>query len=355
MAQHAWVYPIEPALRLIVDNFSWSAENVPAWNTISISGYHIREAGATAAQELAFTLADGFTYVERGIARGLDVDDFAPRLSFFWDIHNDFFEEIAKLRAARRIWARHMRDRFGAKDPRSLVMRFHSQTAGVTLTAQQPMNNIVRVAYQAMAAVLGGTQSLHTNSMDETLALPTEQAVEVALRTQQVLAFETGVPNVADPLGGSYYVEALTDAMEREAEGLFAEIEAQGGVVRAIESGWFQRQIATSSMRFQAEVEQGRRTVVGLNDFVEEAEAPVEILKVGDAAEHTQRERLARVRAERDSALVESRLGELRRAAAEDRNIIPAMLDCARAYCTLYEIRHVLEDIYGSYREPIFF
>jgi methylmalonyl-CoA mutase N-terminal domain/subunit len=234
-------------------------------------------------------------------------------------------------------------------------MRFHCQTAGVTLTAQQPHNNVVRVAYQALAAVLGGTQSLHTNAFDETLALPTEASVRIALRTQQILAYETGVPNVTDPLGGSYYLEALTDGLEREAEGLFAEIDAQGGVVRAIETGWFQRQIAASSMRFQAEVEQGRRSIVGLNDFVEEAEAPVEILKVGDAAEQTQRERLARVRAERDSALVASRLAELRRAAAEDRNIIPAMLDCARAYCTLYEIRHVLEETYGSYREPIFF
>src|SRR6186713_1917965 len=270
MAQHAWCFPIEPALRLIVDCFEWGAQHAPLWNTVSISGYHIREAGSTAAQELAFTLADGFTYVERGIARGLDVDDFAPRLSFFWDIHNDFFEEIAKLRAARRIWARHMKERYGAKHPRSWLMRFHSQTAGVTLTAQQPMNNVVRVAYQALAAVLGGTQSLHTNSMDETLALPTEESVRVALRTQQILAFETGVPNVADPLGGSYYVEALTDALEREAEGLFAEIEAQGGVVQAIEGGWFQRQIARSSMRFQSEVEQQRKTVVGVNRFVEE-------------------------------------------------------------------------------------
>jgi methylmalonyl-CoA mutase, N-terminal domain len=355
MAQHAWIFPAEPALKIIVDLFEWAAEHTPKWNTISISGYHIREAGSTAAQELAFTLANGFCYVEHGLARGLAVDSFAPRLSFFWDIHNDFFEEIAKLRAARRIWARHMRQRYGARDARSWRMRFHCQTAGVTLTAQQPHNNVVRVAYQALAAVLGGTQSLHTNALDETLALPTEESVRIALRTQQILAYETGVPNVADPLGGSYYVEALTDGLEREAEGLFAEIEAQGGVVRAIESGWFQRQIAASSMRFQAEVERGLRTVVGLNDFVEEAEAPVEILKVGDMAEQTQRERLARVRAERDSALVESRLGELRRAAAEDRNIIPAMLDCARAYCTLYEIRHVLEGIYGSYREPIFF
>src|SRR5213595_3522358 len=231
MAQHAWCFPIEPALRLIVDCFEWGAEHAPLWNTISISGYHIREAGSTAAQELAFTLADGFTYVERGMARGLDVDDFAPRLSFFWAIHNDFFEEIAKLRAARRIWARHMKERYGAKNPRSWMMRFHSQTAGVTLTAQQPMNNVVRVAYQALAAVMGGTQSLHTNSLDETLALPTEDAVRVALRTQQILAHETGVPNVIDPLGGSYYVEALTDQLERDAEALFEQIETVGGVV----------------------------------------------------------------------------------------------------------------------------
>jgi methylmalonyl-CoA mutase N-terminal domain/subunit len=355
MAQHAWIYPAEPALKIIVDLFEWASEHTPKWNTISISGYHIREAGATAAQELAFTLANGFCYVEHGLARGLDIDAFAPRLSFFWDVHNDFFEEIAKLRAARRIWARHLRERYGARDPRSWKMRFHCQTAGVTLTAQQPHNNVVRVAYQALAAVLGGTQSLHTNALDETLALPTEESVRIALRTQQILAYETGIPNVADPLGGSYYVEALTDGMEREAEGLFAEIEAQGGVVRAIESGWFQRQIAHSSMRFQAEVEQGRRTVVGVNDFVEEAEAPVEILKVGNEAEQTQRRRMARVRAERDAGLVEQRLAALRSAAAEDRNIIPAMLDCARAWCTLYEIRHVLEEIYGNYREPVFF
>jgi methylmalonyl-CoA mutase N-terminal domain/subunit len=355
MAQHAWIFPAEPALKVIVDLFEWASEHTPKWNTISISGYHIREAGATAAQELAFTLANGFCYVEHGLARGLEVDSFAPRLSFFWDIHNDFFEEIAKLRAARRIWARHLRERYGARDQRSWKMRFHSQTAGVTLTAQQPHNNVVRVAYQALAAVLGGTQSLHTNALDETLALPTEESVRIALRTQQILAYETGVPNVADPLGGSYYVEALTDALEREAEGLFAEIEAQGGVVPAIESGWFQRQIAHSSMRFQAELEQGRRTIVGVNNFVEEAEAPVEILKVGDQAERTQRERMARLRAQRDGSLVGQRLEALREAATEDRNIIPAMLDCARAYCTLYEIRHVLEEIYGSYREPVFF
>src|SRR5215204_5254119 len=355
MAQHAWIFPAEPALKIIVDLFEWAAEHTPKWNTISISGYHIREAGATAAQELAFTLANGFSYVEHGLARGLEVDSFAPRLSFFWDVHNDFFEEIAKLRAARRIWARHMRERYGAKDSRSWKMRFHCQTAGVTLTAQQPHNNVARVAYQAMAAVLGGTQSLHTNAFDETLALPTEESVRIALRTQQILAYETGLANVADPLGGSYYVEALTDAMEREAEGLFAEIEAQGGVVRAIEGGWFQRQIAHSSMRFQAELEHGRRTIVGVNDFVEEAEAPVEILKVGDAAERIQRERITALRGRRDHSLVTQRLDALGRAAQSDENIIPAMLDCARAYCTLYEIRHVLEEIYGSYREPVFF
>jgi methylmalonyl-CoA mutase, N-terminal domain len=355
MAQHAWIFPAEPALKIIVDLFEWAAQHTPKWNTISISGYHIREAGATAAQELAFTLANGFSYVEHGVERGLSVDSFAPRLSFFWDVHNDFFEEVAKLRAARRIWARHMRDRYGARDPRSWKMRFHCQTAGVTLTAQQPHNNVVRVAYQALAAVLGGTQSLHTNALDETLALPTEESVRIALRTQQIIAYETGVPNVADPLGGSYYLEALTDGLEREAEGLFAEIEAHGGVVKAIESGWFQRQIAHSSMRFQAELEQGRRTIVGVNEFVEEAEAPVEILKVGDAAERTQRQRMTGLRARRDGALVTQRLAALREAAASDRNIIPAMLDCARAYCTLYEIRHVLEEIYGSYREPVFF
>lgn len=356
MAQHAWVYPIEPALRLIVDNFAWSAEHVPAWNTISISGYHIREAGATAAQELAFTLADGFTYVERGIARGLDVDDFAPRLSFFWDIHNDFFEEIAKLRAARRIWARHMRDRFGAKDPRSLVMRFHSQTAGVTLTAQQPMNNIVRVAYQAMAAVFGGTQSLHTNSMDETLALPTEHAVQVALRTQQVLAYETGVPNTIDPLGGSYYVESLTDKLEAEAEDLFTQIADVGGVVMGLETGWLQRKIAESSARQQWEIEQHRRVIVGVNEFVsDEGELTIPLLKVGAEAEAEQRARMARLRAERDSDLVQQQLDALREAARTDTNLMPYILDCARAYCTLYEIRAAMEDVFGAYREPVFF
>ena len=355
MAQHAWCFPIEPALRLIVDCFEWSSDHVPQWNTISISGYHIREAGATAAQELAFTLADGFTYVERGIARGLDVDSFAPRLSFFWDIHNDFFEEIAKLRAARRIWARHMRDRYGAKDPRSLVMRFHSQTAGDTLPAQQPMNNVVRVAYQAMAAVLGGTQSLHTNSMDETLALPTEESVQVALRTQQVLAFETGVPNVMDPLGGSYYVEALTNQLEQEAESLFSQIEEIGGVVHGLETGWLQRRIAESAARQQWEVEQHRRVIVGVNEFVtDEPELTIPLLKIGDT-EKEQRERLAHLRETRDSGLVEERLQALRDAARNNENMMPHILDAARAYCTLYEIRAAMEDVFGAYREPVFF
>ena len=356
MAQHAWCFPIEPALRLIVDGFEWCAKHTPNWNTISISGYHIREAGATAAQELAFTLADGFTYVERGVARGLDVDDFAPRLSFFWDIHNDFFEEIAKLRAARRIWARHLKERFGATNPRSWMMRFHSQTAGVTLTAQQPTNNVVRVAYQALAAVLGGTQSLHTNSMDETLSLPTEEAVQVALRTQQILAYETGVPNVMDPLGGSFYVEALTDQMEREAEALFAQIDAFGGVVKGLEEGWFQKKIAESAARQQWEIEQRRKLVVGVNEFVtDEKELTIPILRIGEYAEIEQRERLAALKASRDNVLVAERLDALRHAARGTENVVPCILDCARAYCTLFEIRAALEDVFGSYREPVFF
>jgi len=356
MAQHAWCFPIEPALRLIVDCFAWGAKHAPLFNTISISGYHIREAGSTAAQELAFTLADGFTYVERGVARGLDVDEFAPRLSFFWDIHNDFFEEIAKLRAARRIWARHMKERYGAKSPKSLLMRFHSQTAGVTLTAQQPMNNVVRVAYQAMAAVLGGTQSLHTNSMDETLALPTEEAVQVALRTQQVLAYETGVPNVLDPLGGSYYVEALTDQLEQEAESMFTEIEGVGGVVKGLEEGWFQRKIHESAARQQWEIEQHRRVIVGVNEFVTDEESlTIATLKVGEQVDREQRERLARVRGERDNGLVQQRLAALTEAARGTENVFPHILDCARAYCTLFEIRHALEEVFGAYREPVFF
>jgi methylmalonyl-CoA mutase N-terminal domain/subunit len=294
--------------------------------------------------------------VERGIARGLDVDAFAPRLSHFFDIHNDFFEEVAKLRAARRIWARHLRARYGAKDPRSWMLRFHSQTAGVTLTAQQPMNNIVRVAYQALAAVLGGTQSLHTNSMDETLALPTEEAVQVALRTQQLLAYETGAPNVIDPLGGSYYVEALTDRLEREAEEMFGEIEEIGGVVKGIEQGWFQRRIAESAARQQWEIEQRRRVVVGVNEFVtDEPELTIPVLRVGEQTEREQRERLAQLRDTRDNALVRQRLDALRSAAGTSANLIPYILDAARAYATLYEIRYAMEQVFGAYREPVFF
>ncbi|HST60010.1 MAG TPA: methylmalonyl-CoA mutase family protein, partial [Longimicrobium sp.] len=290
-AQHAWVFPPEPALRLIVDMFEWASKEAPKYNPISISGYHIREAGSTAVQELAYTLKNGLDYVRRAVERGLDVDDFAPRLSFFWDVHNDFFEEIAKFRAARRIWARHLRDDFGSKNPESWRLRTHAQTAGVTLTAQQPENNIVRVAYQALAAVLGGTQSLHTNSMDETLALPTERAVQIALRTQQVLAFETGVPNTIDPLAGSYYLESLTDRMEAEAERIFADVDKLGGVVPGIEMGYFQREIARSAMRQQLEIERGERTIVGVNEFtVEGEELQIPLLKITEEAELRQRE-----------------------------------------------------------------
>jgi methylmalonyl-CoA mutase N-terminal domain/subunit len=294
--------------------------------------------------------------VERGIQRGLDVDDFAPRLSFFFDVHNDFFEEIAKFRAARRIWARRMRDVYGAQKEESWRLRTHAQTAGVTLVAQQPENNIIRVAYQAMAAVLGGTQSLHTNSMDETLALPTEKSVRIALRTQQVLAYETGVANTIDPLAGSYYVEAMTDELERQAEEIFAEVDQMGGVVPGIERGYFQREIARSAQRQQEEVESGERIVVGVNAFTGGTEeANLDILKIGEEAERRQRERLASLRARREEAQVERALERLREAARRDENVVEPMLDCVRAYCTLYEIRRALEDVYGSYREPVFF
>jgi methylmalonyl-CoA mutase N-terminal domain/subunit len=355
-AQHAWVYPPEPALRLIIDMFEWASQNAPKYNPISISGYHIREAGSTAAQELAYTLRNGFEYVERGIARGLDVDDFAPRLSFFWDVHNDFFEEIAKFRAARRIWARTLREKYGSKNPESWRLRTHAQTAGVTLTAQQPENNIVRVAYQAMAAVLGGTQSLHTNSMDETLALPTEKAVQIALRTQQILAYETGVANTIDPLAGSYYVEALTDQMEAEAEAIFAQIDNLGGVVPAIEVGYFQREIARSAMRQQVEIETGERLIVGVNEFaVEEGELDIQLLKIGEEAERRQRERMAAMRSLRDQAQVDRTLERLKEAAGSGENVVPPMLDAVRAYATLYEIRAAMEEVFGAYQEPVFF
>jgi methylmalonyl-CoA mutase N-terminal domain/subunit len=355
-AQHAWVYPPEPALRLIIDMFEWCAEHAPKYNPISISGYHIREAGATAAQELAYTLRNGFEYVERGIARGLDVDDFAPRLSFFWDVHNDFFEEIAKFRAARRIWARTLRDRYGARNPESWRLRTHAQTAGVTLTAQQPENNIVRVAYQAMAAVLGGTQSLHTNSMDETLALPTERAVQIALRTQQILAFETGVPNTIDPLAGSYYLEALTDQLEADAEEIFEEVDSLGGVVPGIERGYFQREIARSAMRQQREIENADRVIVGVNEFtVEGEELEIPLLKIGEQAEAWQRQRMAQMRAARDQAKVDRALDALKLSARAGENVVPAIMDAVRAYATLYEIRFAMEEVFGAYQEPVFF
>lgn len=355
-AQHAWVFPPEPALRLIVDMFQWCSENAPKYNPVSISGYHIREAGATAGQELAFTLRNGFEYVERGIARGLDVDSFAPRLSFFFDVHNDFFEEVAKFRAARRIWARRMREKYGAEKPESWRLRTHAQTAGVTLTAQQPENNIVRVAYQALAAVLGGTQSLHTNSMDETLALPTEKSVRVALRTQQILAYETGVPNTIDPLAGSYYIETLTDELEEEAEQLFEEIEDVGGVVPGIESGWFQRRIADSARRQQEEMEAEDRTIVGVNRFTEgNEEVEIDTLRIDPGVEGRQRARMEELRERRDNRRVEETLAALEEAARSEENLVPYILDCARAYCTLYEIRAAMEKVFGRFREPVLF
>ncbi len=355
-AQHAWVFPPEPALRCIVDMFGWCSEHAPKYNPISISGYHIREAGATAAQELAFTLRNGFEYVERGVRRGLDVDAFAPRLSFFFDVHNDFFEEIAKLRAARRIWARGMREKYGAKDPESWRLRTHAQTAGVSLTAQQAENNIVRVAYQAMAAALGGTQSLHTNSMDETLALPTEKSVRIALRTQQILAFESGVTNTIDPLAGSYFVESLTDELERDALEIFDEIDALGGVVPGIEQGWFQQQIAMSAMRQQREIEAGERIVVGVNDFTEGSGAiEIDTLRIDPSVERRQVASMAAMRARRDSARVTATLAALTDACRSGDNLVPYILDCARAYATLFEIRHAMETVFGSYKEPVFF
>ncbi len=355
-AQHAWVFPPEPALRCIVDMFEWCTEHAPSYNPISISGYHIREAGATAVQELAFTLRNGFEYVERGIARGLDVDTFAPRLSFFFDVHNDFFEEIAKFRAARRIWARFMREKYGATNPEAWRLRTHAQTAGVSLTAQQPENNIVRVAYQAMAAVLGGTQSLHTNSMDETLALPTENNVRLALRTQQILAYESGVPNTIDPLAGSYYVESLTDRLETEALELFGRIAELGGVVPGIETGFFQREIAESARRQQAEVESSQRVVVGVNDFLEGSEGvEIDTLRIDASVEERQCQRLADLRVARNDTDVAHALEGLERSCEEGTNVVPGILGCTRAGCTLYEIRHAMEKTFGTYEEPVFF
>jgi methylmalonyl-CoA mutase N-terminal domain/subunit len=356
IAQKEWIFPPEPSMRLCVDMIEYCAREVPLWHPVSISGYHIREAGSTAAQELAFTLVDGFAYVEAALARGLDVDDFAPRLSFFFNAHIDFFEEIAKYRAARRIWAREMRERYGAKNPRSWLMRFHAQTAGVSLTAQQPENNIVRTAIEALAAVLGGCQSLHTNSFDEALALPTEHAVKIALRTQQVIAHETGVASTIDPLGGSYYLEDLTNRLEAEARDYFDRIRALGGVVAAIKENFFQREIADASFRFQREVEAGERVIVGVNRHEDPGESELEILKIDQALEGKQIERLRALRARRDSAAVEGALARLRREAAEeDRNLMPAIIDASKAYVTMGEMCDALREEWGVWREtPVF-
>ena len=355
IAQKEWCFPIEPAMRLVTDMVEFCSERMPRWHPISISGYHIREAGSTAQQELAFTLKDGFTYVERAIERGVNVDEFAPRLSFFFNAHIDFFEEIAKYRAARRIWAREMRETYGAKDDRSLLMRFHSQTAGVSLTAQQPLNNVVRTAVEALAAVLGGTQSLHTNSFDEALALPTEEAVRVALRTQQVIAHETGVTNTIDPLGGSYFVEALTDRMEAAAYDYFAKIDELGGMVAAIEQNYPQREIADASFRYQQEVDSGQRVIVGVNDYRLEDEAELEILRIPAELERKQIGRVQAVRAGRDGEAVERTLDALRTAAAGDANLMEPLLECARAHCSEGEIVESLQRVFGTYTEtPVF-
>jgi methylmalonyl-CoA mutase, N-terminal domain len=355
IAQKEWIFPPVPSMRLVVDMIEWCAAELPLMHPVSVSGYHIREAGSTAAQELAFTLADGFAYVEACLERGLDVDAFAPRLSFFFNAHIDFFEEIAKYRAARRIWARRMRDRYGAKDARSLLMRFHTQTAGVSLTAQQPEVNIVRTAVEALAAVLGGTQSLHTNSFDEALALPTEHAVRLALRTQQVIAHETGVVNTADPLGGSYYLEHLTNELERQAYDYFDRIDRLGGVVAAIEQNFQQREIAEASFRYQSEVERGERVVVGVNRYEQADETRVDILRIDPALEAKQIARVQSVRARRDSAMVEATLARLRADAEGDANLMPAIMDCARAYATLGEMCDTLREAWGTWREtPVF-
>jgi methylmalonyl-CoA mutase N-terminal domain/subunit len=343
-------------MRLIIDMFEYLNREVPQWNPVSVSGYHIREAGSTAAQELAFTLADGFAYVEAGVARGLDVDEFAPRISFFFNSHIDFFEEIAKYRAARRIWAKRMKTKYGAKNPRSWMLRFHTQTAGCSLTAQQPENNIVRTAFQALAGVLGGTNSLHTNSMDETLALPSEKAVKIALRTQQILAYETGVPNTIDPLGGSYFVESLTTKMEEEAERYFEKIDTLGGVIPAIEAGFFQREIAEAAYRYQRELDEKSKIIVGVNDFVEEDEKiEIPILEISPEVEIKQKKRLADVRQSRNARAVEESLAELRKAAEEGTNLMPRLLACTRVYVTLGEACNTLAEVFGLYEEPAVF
>jgi methylmalonyl-CoA mutase N-terminal domain/subunit len=356
IAQKSWIFPPEPSMRLITDTMAYGSAQVPKWNTISISGYHIREAGSTAVQELAFTLADGFAYVEAGIQAGLDVDAFAPRLSFFFNAHQDFFEEIAKYRAARRIWAREMKNRYQAKREESLLVRFHTQTAGCSLTAQQPENNIVRTAYEALSAVLGGTQSLHTNSMDETLALPSEKAVLIALRTQQILAHETDVTDTIDPLGGSYYVEALTNRLEQGAYNYFEKIQRLGGMVKAIEAGFPQREIADAAYRYQRAIEKKERIVVGVNEYRGEGEeTQIPILKIPERVELEQRERLAILRRKRDASKVQKALADLEAAAKGDDQLMPLILEAALAYATLGEIVAVLRRVFGTYREPAIF
>lgn len=353
IAQKSWIFPPEPSMRLIIDTFEYGMKHVPKWNTISISGYHIREAGSTAVQELAFTLADGLAYVDAAIARGLDIDGFAPRLSFFFNAHNNFFEEIAKYRAARRIWAKEMKKR-GAKDPRSMKLRFHTQTAGCTLTAQQPENNVVRTTIQALAAVLGGTQSLHTNSKDEALCLPTQDAVTTALRTQQIIAYESGVTDTVDPLAGSYYVEWLTNKMEEECYKYFKKIEEIGGVIAGIRQGFFQKEIAKAAYRYQREIEMQKRIVVGINAFrtPEDDQICIPVLKIDPEVERKQRERLKKLRETRDNAKVQETLQKLEDAARKDNvNLMPYIIDAALAYATLGEIRLTLEKVFGTYTQ----
>jgi methylmalonyl-CoA mutase, N-terminal domain len=351
IAQKEWLFPPEPSMRVFKDMLVYSTEHMPKWNTVSISGYHIREAGSTAAQELAFTLADGFAYVEAGVEAGLDVDDFAPRFSFFFNSHIDFFEEIAKFRAARRIWATVMKERYGAKDERSLRMRFHTQTAGVSLTAQEPYNNVARTAFEALAAILGGTQSLHTNSLDEALALPTEEAVRIAVRTQQIAALETGVTNTIDPLGGSYFVEALTDEIERQAYDYFRQIDELGGMIKAIEVGFPMREIAEASARYQRELEENRRYMVNVNVYEPQDEQEMEIHRIDPEISRRQVERLERLKDKRDKALVEKRLEELKEVARGDGNTMYPILEAVRAYATVGEISFALQEVFGSYRE----
>jgi methylmalonyl-CoA mutase N-terminal domain/subunit len=351
IAQKEWMIPPAPAVKLNCDVIEFCAREMPRWNPVSISGYHIREAGATAVQELAFTLADGIAYVQHCVDRGMDPDEFAPRLSFFWDVHNDFFEEVAKFRAARRIWARTMRERFGAKKKESLLLRTHAQTAGVSLTAQQPTNNVVRTALQAFAAVLGGTQSLHTNSLDETYALPTEEAVTIALRTQQIIGFESGADRVSDPLAGSYYVEWLTDEMERRALEHIRRIDEMGGMLRAVEEGYPQREIGESAYAYQRGIESGERIIVGVNAFRSEGEEPIEILKIDETVARRQVERLQAVKATRDQARVNATLAALERTTRDGANVMPAVVDAVSAYATLGEVSDVFRKVHGVYRE----